>query len=1003
MSPELKVPANSTEISNESVDFTTTVDKEPLLEDTPPVDTLPAPKKEPLDDLNALIIRNRENLEFDETLAEFESFQFDGQEPVQEEEEFDPNDPLGIVTGESLLNILKGGVAVGKDLVHGIVETPAAIVRGGIGAFQQVLYTVDDLASWLNDNVVDLGGGEGKEFGFKSLPEIPKPDEAESVTGGVVDLVSQFVLAWIPFLKAAKILSGASKFGRTSKLVQAQLAGAAAMAVAFDPMEQRLADLVESNPALSNVVTEYLQSKPENSAAHNRFLAGLEGLITGAGAEVLIGGFMKAVNVLKARRIERGVKPGAPLNEVDEAIDIKFGDPDAKFISDESAAEFLTTQQTFPLDKPAVRGADGTVYTGKTLAAAKGKATKAKNSEDSVTGFINEDGAFITQAEIDVAYKAARETAKKRLPFKINWAKIQGIGDIDQGLETVAKMFRKIMDEARRGTIGDEALAKLADDLNMTPEELLSRQPGEAWPAEKLLAAGHILDASMQEVKRLGKVAWNSTDEVDLAIFRKMFNIHVAIQANYQGLASEAGRALRVIGQFGGSKQKQLAQLQELLMAEGGPDQLRRLANAVSQIDDPKLFNKVTQGSGGKRAFDMVIEAWYFSLLSGPVTHAVNVSTSAVNMLWSIPTRAIAARISKLRGTEGPEIGEASAMLYGMIKGFSHSFRMAGRTLATGEQQAWTKSAIQRSKQEDGLQRAITGQKVFGKDYPVGHPLWFASKVVDGVGEYVFRLPRLALSVEDEFFKQMAMGMNIPATALRTGKAEGLSGKALATRIDDLTRNPTEAMIEEGFELGESFTFLTPLGDTGKRVQSFINKHPIMKFAFPFIRTPVNLTKFAGRSTPLGLISKGLRDQIAAGGVKGDLALAQMVMGSALALTMADQALQGNVTGAGPTDKKLRETWLRDNQPFSIRMPIDIPADGIKKGDWISYNRTDPFGLLMGAAASFAEVFGSGDFEELSELAVGIAVALSRSVFNKTWMRGPSDLLDAMTKPDDWG
>lgn len=870
-------------------------------------------------------------------------------------EEVDSKDPLGIRLDNSTFKMLSGASAAGSDIARGIVEAPAMFVSGTRDAVQEVLISLDSLGEWLNDNVL----GEAPEFKLgdrvveasklEGAPDLPEGAEPDSVTGGLVKDMSQFVVAFIPFLRGIKAMSGGAAATKLGKVAQAEAAGGSTMAVAFDPLDKRLANLLEEHTELRGPVLEFLQSDPDSSEAKNRFVAAIEGIMIGTTVAVT-GGFIRAVNAIRQNRAQRGMDKKASLVEPDEAIDIKFGDPDKPFITDEAAVSFL-----------------------------------------------NKSG----------------KPRKTKLPFKMNWAKLTGEKDIDESLETIAQLMKGTFNEARRGTITDDLLNKLARDLNLTPEEFLARQPGTAWPAEKILAAQFILDASLKETKRLGALAYNSTNEVDLFLFRKMFNIHTALQAQYQGAASEAGRALRALKTFGGSRQKQLGELQEMLMAEGGPDQVRRLAKAVSEIDDPQLFNKLANGSFGKRATDMVVEAWYFSLLSGPVTHVVNVSTSAMEMLWNIPKRSLAAQINKLRASEGVEVGEASAMFFGMINGFSNSIRMAGRTLVTGEQKEIVKGAVKRNKTEDRGAAAITGKNLFGKDYPEGSPMWFASQFFDAAGEYVFRLPRRALMVEDEFFKGQAMAMSVPATALRKGTQEGLTGSALAKRIAELERNPTQAMLQEGLELGESFTFLTPLGDTGKKFQAFVNKHPTMKFILPFIRTPVNLTKYAGSSTPLGLISKNLRNTISSGGPKGDLAVAQMVMGSGLAMVMADQALRGNVTGAGPSDAGLRETWLRTNQPFSIKSPTNVPGkmleeslgvpSDIKAGDWISYNRTDPFGLLMGAAASYAEIAGSASHEDMAEIAVAIAMATSRSVFNKTWMRGPSDFLDAMTKPDVYG
>ncbi len=901
-------------------------------------DDIEAPSTEVLtvenDNLEALIKRGRQNEEIQKLFQKLETFRKE-----KEETEPDPDDPLDIKIFPFLYQKVKD---FGADVGEGVIESPRAIVRGSIDTIQELLNAHDDLAEWLNDNIVDLGGGEKGEFGFRSLGELPKPDEPESVAGSVIQTVTQFFLPFAGFMKAIKVAFGGKIVTRVGAIAQAQVAGGLAMATAFDPMQRRLSNFIEDNPTFSGPITEFLQTDLDDSKALSRLKSGLEGLIVGAGAEGLIRGFVKVLTVLKNRQIVLGANKKAPPKEVPQGnIDEKFGDPKGNFIATEGDKDLAT--------------------------------------------FVTGKGRI----------------KKKITDFKMNWAAITDDKSIDSVLDTVAKLNLKPINEARRGVVTDKLRAKLARDLDLSPQELIDSPIGQAWNAEKIQAAQFVLDASLKEVKRLAKLAWNSTDEIDLFLFRKMFNIHTAIQAKYHGAAAEAGRALRTFQKFGGSRKKQIDQLQEMIMAEGGPDEIRRFAKAVSEIADDKLINTLANGSFGKRMTNMIIEAWYFALLSGPTTHVVNVLTSSARMLWSIPQRALAAQVNKLRNTPGIEVGEATLMLFGAVRGIPRAFKAAGRTLRTEEQAQIIDGAIAVSKIEGRIGKAITGENLFGKN--ITNPLdprWFISKLFNGIGEYVYRMPRRLLMTEDEFFKSMALSMTVPSSAMRIAKQEGLRGKALSLRIAELERKPTEAMLEEAFALGKEFTFLTELGKSGKDFQALINKWPILKFILPFIRTPVNLTKFAGSSTPLGLLSGNIRNAIAQGGVEGDLAIAKMVMGSGLVLTFADLSLQGMVTGAGPTNLALRKTWLRTHQPFSIKMLVDIPEDNIKKGDWVSYNRTDPFGLLMGASASVAEIFGTASIEEMDEIGVAIAVALSRSIFNKTWMRGPADAIEALSNPE---
>lgn len=90
--------------------------------------------------------------------------------------------------------------------------------------------------------------------------------------------------------------------------------GAAAGALVFDPWEERMSDLVEQFPSLSNPVTRYLAADPEDSAAEGRFKNALEGI----GMDLaLVGAFTAAARALRYAR--RGDADQA-LQEMDGAI-----------------------------------------------------------------------------------------------------------------------------------------------------------------------------------------------------------------------------------------------------------------------------------------------------------------------------------------------------------------------------------------------------------------------------------------------------------------------------------------------------------------------------------------------------------------------------------------------------------------------------------------------------------------------------------------------------------
>lgn len=118
-------------------------------------------------------------------------------------------------------------------------------------------------------------------------------------------------------LKGAKFLAGASALIEGSKAVHtvAEVAKAAAVgAVAFDPMQQRLSNLVEAHPALHNPVTNYLASHDDDAPAEGRFKNALESIGMDA---VAIPVFAAAVKLFK---FAKGGAPKATVEAAGEAL-----------------------------------------------------------------------------------------------------------------------------------------------------------------------------------------------------------------------------------------------------------------------------------------------------------------------------------------------------------------------------------------------------------------------------------------------------------------------------------------------------------------------------------------------------------------------------------------------------------------------------------------------------------------------------------------------------------
>ncbi|WP_206435337.1 hypothetical protein, partial [Sphingomonas koreensis] len=152
-------------------------------------------------------------------------------------------------------------------------------------------------------------------------------------------------------------------------------------------------------------------------------------------------------------------------------------------------------------------------------------------------------------------------------------------------------------------------------------------------------------------------------------------------------------------------------------------------------------------------------------------------------------------------------------------------------------------------------------------------------------------------------------------------------------------------MLERAFDYARYITFQRPLTGIPQSVSTATQKHPLLKFIVPFVRTPTNLMKFAVERSPMAPLLKEWRADVAAGGARRDLALAKATVGTGFGLWMADLATKGIITGSAPSDDNKNRIMRADGwQPYSVKV-----------GDtYYSYARADPFSSTIGIAADLA-------------------------------------------------
>lgn len=556
----------------------------------------------------------------------------------------------------------------------------------------------------------------------------------------------------------------------------------------------------------------------------------------------------------------------------------------------------------------------------------------------------------------------------------INLGKLDSPQDISRALSQVNNRVGGF-DAATRGRIAQAETERLASDLGMTPDALLSRRRGQALNAEEALAARQILAKSGNELVNAAKRIKSMDEPGDdiLAEFQRKLARHVAIQEQVSGMTAEAGRALQQFRMMADSKALNANVLTAFVNRGGGKRSTLEAAETLLDAVEsgPGVFNALAQAATKPKLRDKLVELWINSLLSGPQTHVVNMASNTLTSLGQIPEHLTAAAIgaprralSRFQGrnTDAVTMTEVGARTFGLMQGAKEGLRLFAQSVKTGE--------------ASDLVTKVEGQGM---------------KAISGVKGEIIRIPTRFLTAEDELFKGIARRMELNGEAVRIARKEGLKGEAAKQRIAELSEVPTSAMLERSMDYARYLTFQRKLGPAASKISGLTQDIPALKLFLPFVRTPTNLLKFAVERSPAAPMLKEWRADFLAGGARRDLAIARASLGTGLGMVIYDLALQGKVTGTAPTDPaKARLMYADGFQPYSIRV-----------GDkWYSYKRLDPFSTTLGVAADMALLPEGMSNRQREEQTTLLVASIMGNLANKTWLSGVSDIVGTIEDPE---
>jgi hypothetical protein len=462
----------------------------------------------------------------------------------------------------------------------------------------------------------------------------------------------------------------------------------------------------------------------------------------------------------------------------------------------------------------------------------------------------------------------------------------------------------------------------------------------------------------------------------------RTLNAHqIAVGADMEttALARTAQKAGAPMSEIDKLDKQQLTDLARLISMSDGraEDVLSLMRQTAEEVKLKKVGDQKTllgkAAVAWQKTRDFLLNWRMEAMLSGPVTHEGNILSNILGATVRPVEYMITGLPGKLFGN--PELfNEGADTLVGLI---------------TEQGEAWK-----------GMSKAfMAGKNVMDEAPSIVADAGISAGVVPR-NPFVAALARWArpsnyLMTADEYFKVLSARSSVRAQSLRDIRKEGITDAAVAAKrvMDDMRASFTpegRALNPRALDYAREVTYQSPFDPDSwyASIQRTVQKHPLGRVIMPFVRTPLRIYDWNLQRTPmLGLASREMRADLAAGGRRAQLAMGKQAVGALFWSSAAAAATSGLVTGGGPTNPALRKQWLAaGNQPYSVRI-------GDKQ---VSFRRLDPIFMPFGIVADLVQYSSEMKGDEWTQHAGAMVTAFASNFVNKSFMQGVSSIISAL-------
>lgn len=942
--------------------------------------------------------------------------------------------------------------------------------------------------------------------------------EQRPIVAGLASGIGQFAVAMVGLGKVAGVAKAVVPAARTAVAAVEGLKGgkvamesgkaAMAGAMAFDPHEERLSNLIQNTP-LANPFNAWLAAQPGDSAAMGRLKNAMESLGMDA---AIIGTFTGALKVWKYLKAGKTAEASRAVGDMERARNEHIagvaqdaapapkqsGDLGAQTQADPMAADPVQTQgaaagepngyvkvepdaaspdavkdpnataapdgaapqaaEGRPTADPMAKVADGAnptqdvpkgdvpvTDTVANAAAAPETATAAPTGYKDTVVFTGPEAAGIVDQigyTLENAQKAWEDLSKhgsisamlaagKRVSPDLGtfYDRFRTDSDVTDLIALAAhEKEAELAANGWRVRVTDkEFMQQVSDFASLTgsaPQELLGKlqAAGEAQNnmAAKMVVAGSLASKTFQDAsllamrRKLGDFTEFGSLEAMEEEIAKRFSLATSLLKITDEIRSEAGRTLRANrgrpfdpALFEGLTKDRFYEM--LASADGQPTTLKVLA-------DPSLPRKI---------MDTVNYLRVASLVSGPKTQLINILSNSYMLAFRPMERLLGAGIATATGripgqASGQIIKENLKQYAYMGSALVDGFGMAAKAfvrndgllrpfgteaVAESQRTGWTVPGTQALdanyfKPWDSLPNLIWNAMSVPMT-AAGVPLRMLGGMDELVKQIVYRSKLMASAHIEGTQKAIEAGLDAPAAK---AFVKSYVDKAVDSGFDSEGRGLNEAALREA----DIATFQQDLkeGTIGRNLQVFVSKDPsqFVRFILPFVKTPTNIIRYSWKMTPvLNLLQEEFRSAFMGhlGFEARSQAIGQMSLGSLFMGSAAYLALNGMITGGGPSDKNAKSQLLATGwQPYSFIRHND---DGSKT--YVPFGRYDPVGLPFGIIADIMDAQhnlqnAASPNHDVDAAIYALCISLAKQFTSRTYLLSLTQAIDAMSDPD---